>query len=55
MKRVVCLALLLFLLPALPAAAPAGSAGLTVSAKSAVLMEKETGAVLFAATVCDVG
>ncbi len=47
MKRVVCLALLLFLLPALPAAAPAGSAGLTVSAKSAVLMEKETGAVLF--------
>ena len=47
MKRLVCLALLLVLLPALPAAAPAGSAELTVSAPSAVLMEKETGTVLF--------
>jgi D-alanyl-D-alanine carboxypeptidase (penicillin-binding protein 5/6) len=44
MKRIVCLVLLLLLLPALPAAA---SAELTVSAASAVLMEKETGAVLF--------
>lgn len=45
MKRVVCLVLLLLLLPGLPAAAP--RAELTVSAASAVLMEKETGAVLF--------
>ena len=45
MKRVLCLVLLLLLLPGLPAAA--SRAELTVSAPSAVLMEKETGAVLF--------
>ena len=49
MKRVVSIVLLLLLLPALPAASPVPGAGggLTVSAPSAVLMEKETGTVLF--------
>lgn len=48
MKPVVCSVLMLLLLPGLLAAAPAGSAELTVSAPSAVLMEKETGTVLYA-------
>ena len=55
MKRAVCVVLLLSLLPGLLAAAPAGSAELTVSAPSAVLMEKETGAVLYDKNALDTG
>ena len=57
MKRVVSIVLLLLLLPALPAAAPGTGAGggLTVSAPSAVLMEKETGTVLFEKNARDTG
>ena len=57
MKRVVSIVLLLLLLPALPAAAPVPGAGggLTVSAPSAVLMEKETGTVLFEKNALDTG
>ncbi|MCR5575822.1 MAG: D-alanyl-D-alanine carboxypeptidase [Oscillospiraceae bacterium] len=55
MKRAVCVVLLLSLLSGLLAAAPAGSAELTVAAPSAVLMEKETGAVLYDKNALDTG
>ena len=57
MKRVVSIVLLLLLLPALPAAAHGTGAGggLTVSAPCAVLMEKETGTVLFEKNARDTG
>lgn len=46
MKRFVCMLLCLFLTAAL--AVPAAAAELTLSAPSAILMEKETGTILYA-------
>ena len=48
MKRVVCFALALLLLGGGRAWAETPESGLSVSAPSAILMEKETGTVLFA-------